>query len=331
MLLPQELKKENFSKVMRGYNTVEVDEYIAFVNERYSELYRENNELERKLRAALAKIDESSSNEDEIKKVIVNARNIADKIIGETNERADVLIESAMNRCNAILSDFAAKMKKSKEVISLMKKEVDTFKTGLYVKYNDHIEKLEQLTEFLELSGDVNEYTSKVIDGIKRDLEESISENSMKYFPETDSDSYSNSMEDDVYNADIFEDFEELNTILKPQPLSDTETADTMEEEDDDMLLGGTPDGDFIPEQNDYLYEDDEQFTHTLEQPVVSSAGGDNELAVEDADDFVAHAKLNLFGKKNNSEKANKNDKQDPLSLTDEFELVYSNDDDVLI
>ena len=50
MLAPHELKNKQFQKTFKGYNPQEVDEYLAFVLEKYTELYRENNELERKLR-----------------------------------------------------------------------------------------------------------------------------------------------------------------------------------------------------------------------------------------------------------------------------------------
>ena len=58
MLPPYELKNKEFSKAMRGYNTTEVDEHFAFIIEKYTELYRENDELERKLKTAYAKLDE---------------------------------------------------------------------------------------------------------------------------------------------------------------------------------------------------------------------------------------------------------------------------------
>lgn len=317
MLLPHEIKKDNFTKVMRGYSPVEVDEYIDFVVEKYSELYRENDELERKLKAALVKLEESHVGEDEVKNTIINARHAADKIIDEANERSDILVEAAMNRCNAILSDFSAKVKKSKEAISLMKKEVDAFKTALYVKYNDHIEDLEQLTEFLGSNGTVSSYTSQVIEGVKHDLEETISRDPEEYFIERES--YKR-----PEPVDVTEDDADIDNIP-----DDVEEIDCLDTDIDDDSFGGTPDGDFIPEQDDYLYEDDEPFTHTSERPVVLDTADEDED--DDAKEFAAHAKSSLFGKKNEQPKDNQQSKKsDPLSLTDEFELVYSNDDDIL-
>ena len=38
MIAPHELKNKEFSKSLRGYSTVEVDEHIAFLIEKYTEL-----------------------------------------------------------------------------------------------------------------------------------------------------------------------------------------------------------------------------------------------------------------------------------------------------
>ena len=53
MIPPHELKNKEFTRVMRGYAIPEVDEYISFVMEKYTDLYRENDALERKLQSAM--------------------------------------------------------------------------------------------------------------------------------------------------------------------------------------------------------------------------------------------------------------------------------------
>ena len=66
MLPPNELKKKNFTRVMRGYSSAEVDEYINFLMEQYTDLYRENNDLECKLRNTAAKLDALKKDEESI-------------------------------------------------------------------------------------------------------------------------------------------------------------------------------------------------------------------------------------------------------------------------
>ena len=56
MLAPHELKNKQFQKTFKGYNPQEVDEYLEFVLEKYTEAYRENSELERKLRIVVTNL-----------------------------------------------------------------------------------------------------------------------------------------------------------------------------------------------------------------------------------------------------------------------------------
>ena len=68
MMAPHELKNKAFQKEFRGYNVSEVDEYINFLLEKYTEVYRENNELQSKLKTVASKLEEIS--DEEIEKII---------------------------------------------------------------------------------------------------------------------------------------------------------------------------------------------------------------------------------------------------------------------
>ena len=74
MLAPHELKNREFTKSLRGYSTVEVDEHIDFIIEKYSELYRENDELEKKLRLTEAQLVALKGVEESIRSALVNAQ-----------------------------------------------------------------------------------------------------------------------------------------------------------------------------------------------------------------------------------------------------------------
>ena len=83
MLAPHELKNAEFSKSLRGYSTAEVDEHIEFLIEKYTELYRLNDELEKKLRITEAQLDALKAEEESIKSTLVNAQKASTQIINE--------------------------------------------------------------------------------------------------------------------------------------------------------------------------------------------------------------------------------------------------------
>ena len=90
MLAPHELKSKSFSKSLKGYNPSEVDDYIEFLIDKYTELYRENSELERKLRIVVTNFDEIRDEEEAIRSTLLKSQKLGEKIIRDANERAAI-------------------------------------------------------------------------------------------------------------------------------------------------------------------------------------------------------------------------------------------------
>ena len=146
MLKPSELKKKTFTKAMRGYSIPEVDEYMSFVLEKYTELFRKNFELEQQLRAALEVKNELEGEKDSVRGALVNAQKVASKIIETANERAEGIIDSAKLGCNTILNDFNVQINAERETVLALKKQVATLKKELFEKFREHIEIIDKLS-----------------------------------------------------------------------------------------------------------------------------------------------------------------------------------------
>jgi len=147
MLPPHELKNKTFSKAVRGYSTSEVDEYIDFLISKYTELYRENDELERKLKAAVTRLDELKSDEDSIRSTLIDAKRAAGKIKADAEDRAEVIVRSAKSSCNTILRDFNEKIDKGRDVLAELQRDAFELKQELFERYSEHIRFIEKLTE----------------------------------------------------------------------------------------------------------------------------------------------------------------------------------------
>lgn len=142
MLAPHELKNKAFTKAVRGYNPTEVDDHIEFLIEKYTELYRENTELNRKLRIAVTKLDEIKDEEESIRSTLVNAQKMGEKIIKDANAQADLITGSIKERCDAIIADFKRRMVSEKEDLWSIRTAVLDFKQEVFELYRKHIEEL---------------------------------------------------------------------------------------------------------------------------------------------------------------------------------------------
>ncbi len=171
MLPPHELKNKNFSHALRGYSTAEVDDYIEFLLDRYADVYRRNDQLEKELRMAMVKLEELTEKEDAINRALVNAQRIEEKLIREANEKADIITRAAKTNADKILNDFHRKISKERVVLHQLRTMVSEFKSYVLSSYDEHIEAIRLLSPPLdsepEWETDPEEYTDKVLTGIR--------------------------------------------------------------------------------------------------------------------------------------------------------------------
>lgn len=174
MLPPNELKKKNFTRVMRGYSSAEVDEYINFLMEQYTDLYRENNDLECKLRNTAAKLDALKKDEESIRSALVNAQRASSTIIAEANERSEAVMQMTKKTCKRILSDFRTSVAKEREELVRLRNAAEAFKAQLFDAYNTHIDLIEKINtspeDFMKLEDSADDYVQEALRDIKSEV-----------------------------------------------------------------------------------------------------------------------------------------------------------------
>ncbi len=167
-----QIKKKTFKKTPFGYNPAEVDEYIAYMAQRYSALQKQNSDLESRLGAALSRLDGIKNEEETVRNALINAQRASTKIIADANERADKIILSIKNTCNAILLRFKEKIALQKNALAEMTENVEMLKNELFEKYKEHIEMIEKLTPSYEYEEKLtdSEYAERVVRAVKEEI-----------------------------------------------------------------------------------------------------------------------------------------------------------------
>lgn len=173
MLAPHELKNKTFGKAVRGYSPNEVDDYIDFLIEKYTELYRENDELERKLKIVVTNLDEIRDEEESIRSTLVKAQQLGEKIVREANEKADAITDSIKTRCEAIINDFRKQYSAERKEVWQLRNTVLDFKKNVYELYRDHIEELQSIS-VNELEQLVIPEDTEVVGRILSDVKEAV-------------------------------------------------------------------------------------------------------------------------------------------------------------
>jgi len=146
LLRPQELRKYAFNHAIRGYSTAEVDEYIEFLCGKYEEVYREHDELERKLIAALRALDQLKNRESRITELDSQAKRASARMLAEAEAQKKRIIADAEEYADRIIADADAHVAQKEELLERMRRSVLAFRDELYSRYNEQIDHIEALT-----------------------------------------------------------------------------------------------------------------------------------------------------------------------------------------
>ena len=76
MVSPHELKNKAFTRVMRGYNPAEVDEHFDFLLSTYTDLYKENDELHRRIVKLEEQLEQYTKDSEAIRSALLNAQKV---------------------------------------------------------------------------------------------------------------------------------------------------------------------------------------------------------------------------------------------------------------
>lgn len=174
MLPPYELQSKKFAKAIKGYSITEVDEHLAFVTAKYTELYMAYNQLESKLKKAEAELSICRKNEEAASLALLDARAKGQKIVEDAEKRADGILESAKSETDRILIEFKKELKNEKDTLRILRARVADFINSVYSQYHQHIELLESIVPEIEKEDDWsladNEYVTMAVHQIKLDV-----------------------------------------------------------------------------------------------------------------------------------------------------------------
>jgi cell division initiation protein len=145
MIAPHELKNKTFTRVVRGYNPVEVDQYFDFLIEKYTEAYKAACELEQKYNKIEAKYAELSGEEESIRSAILKAQKLGEAIVNNAKKDAKKKESELRGRCDEIIAEAKEKVQEEKENIARLRKTAIDFQHQLYSEYVKHVEMIKNM------------------------------------------------------------------------------------------------------------------------------------------------------------------------------------------
>ena len=108
MLTPQEVEERVFPKAKKGgYDMQDVDNFLDELTEDYTELYKENAVLKRKMKVLADKITEYQETEGAMRATLLTAQKMANDMVEEAKAKRTQMLEEAENIVKARTADLS--------------------------------------------------------------------------------------------------------------------------------------------------------------------------------------------------------------------------------
>ena len=247
MITPQEIKNKEFKKTFRGYDEIEVDEFLDKIISSYEKIYNENTELKDKLMVLNEKLTKYDNLEQTLKDTLIVAQTTSDDVIKSSKEKAELIISTAELESKKILDLKNDKLEELKHVYDNMKKEASVFKTRYKALIESQLATIEDFEVDLskdfnlddipeiDIDEEVNKRISESIDsgeGLSlKELEELLNNESLDI--NLDEESQKESEEDQFEETKLENDLEDLEVTREINEEELIENLDSESDEED--------------------------------------------------------------------------------------------------
>ena len=104
----KEISSRKFDRGFNGYKTDEVDEFLKEIAAEFSQLQKDNRDLEKKLEVLADKVREYRDDEDALKEALLGAQKQGRDAIAAAKEKAKEIIEEAQNKADTSIEEARA-------------------------------------------------------------------------------------------------------------------------------------------------------------------------------------------------------------------------------
>ena len=267
------IMNKTFTMKMGNYAKDEVDEYLQDIAREFSQLKKENEDLEKKLQVCADKIREYREDEDALKDALLGAQKTGNAIISDSKEKAANIVQDAEDKSAEMrqaADDYVAERKAEgekiikdaldeksriekeakkaaddihaqmviqteldKEVLARTKREAEDFRTRIIVEYNSHIDFIKKIPEQCFNEFVINTTTNHSSNALR----ELIAAQQGVQAPQIPDPDYDEKDEDEEEEEDddvkVVSSYDEID-------VSENESEEVEEEEDEEEEHGGS-------------------------------------------------------------------------------------------
>ena len=144
---PLEIKQQEFKKVMRGYDSVEVDTFLEMVGKEFEKLLQDVKDYEKKIIALEAELNNFKEVESTLKQTLMNVQETSDKSLANSKKEANLIRKEAELEAQKMIEEARREKDAMKEEVITLK----TQKQSLIARMRHVLSSQLELMDVLEL------------------------------------------------------------------------------------------------------------------------------------------------------------------------------------
>jgi cell division initiation protein len=146
-LSPIDIRHQEFKKVFRGFDPVEVEQYLNCVADEMEKVLQESEKLRRDLRENIAKLESYTKVEEAISQTLVDTRKTAEKKVENARQEAELIIKRAQADAEEILRKANERTVKIRQDLYKLEDRKKMFRSRLRSILDAHLRLLEDSEE----------------------------------------------------------------------------------------------------------------------------------------------------------------------------------------
>jgi cell division initiation protein len=142
-ITPLDIQQQQFRVKFRGFDMVEVDNFLDLVANEFEELLRETNRAKEEDRQKLERIQQLEGAEKDLRNALVSAQQICEEMKNSARKEGELIIEEAKGNARKVMETAQAQAMQVEVEITQLKRQRAEFETSLKAAVEMHLRLLE--------------------------------------------------------------------------------------------------------------------------------------------------------------------------------------------
>ena len=139
-LSPLDIKKQEFKRGMRGFDTIEVETFLDMVSNEFEDLIKQNREYKDKVFELETQLKDYKQLEVTLRQTLSSAQETAEKSVENSKKEASLIVQEAELKANQIVDHARRDLSNTKEDLSTLKAKKEAIVSRLRVLLQSELE-----------------------------------------------------------------------------------------------------------------------------------------------------------------------------------------------